>query len=323
MRRATALIAVLLAAVLAACSSPAPGTTPTETTVRVASLKGPTTMGLVRLIDLAGRGGASQPYSFSLQGTPDAVSGPLVAGDIDIALVSVNLAAILYNKTGGGVKLAAVNTLGVFYLVSGDPTVTGLNDLAGRTVISPGKGTTPQFILNKVLGAAGLADSVTIDYRSQPTEVASLLATDPTRIALLPEPYVTAALAANPAVRIVADLNEAWQQAAGSPLVTDCVAVRTAFASQYPTAAANFLSDYAASVAFTNEHPDQAAPLIVAQGLAPSDEVAEQAIPRANIVYLTGDEAKQAVNTYLAVLFAADPDSVGGALPDDGFYYNA
>ena len=279
-------------------------------------------MGMVGLMDQASKNQTAQQYTFNIQGTPDAVSGPLVAGNLDIALIPVNLAAVLYNKTSGGVKLAAVNTLGVLYVVSGDPAVTSLSDLAGKTVLNSGQGTTPQFVIDKVLANANLTD-VNVEYRSQPTEEASILAATPTTIAVLPEPYVTVVMAANPAVHIVADLNEAWQQATGSPLVTACVAVRTTFANSYPGSVATFMSEYSASVDFVNNQPDQAAPLIVAQGLAPSASVAQAAIPRAHIVDMRGADAKTAVSAYLNVLYAADPTSVGGSIPDDGFFYDA
>jgi len=333
--RSLAPLAVVLGAAIAltACTPgtpPGPGPSPSQApststafAVRVASLKGPTTMGMVSLMDQASRGGAQQPYTFTVSGTPDAVSGPLVAGDYDVALIPVNLAAVLYNKTNGGVKLAAVAVLGVLYVVTGDPGVKTLADLKGKTITNSGKGTTPQFVIDKVLANAGLANDVTVNYVSQPTEQASALNTTPTSIQVLPEPYVTAVMAKNPDVHVVADLSAEWQQAVGSPLVTACVAVRTAFATSTPDALAAFMTEYAASVKFVNEHPDQAAPLIVAQGLAPDAATAAAVIPRAHLVALTGADAKSAVSTYLSALYAADPASVGGKLPGDDFYYSA
>ena len=330
--RATSLAVALLSFVplLVACAgnpTPPPSGLPsaasisgaTPSPVRVAALKGPTTMGLVGLMDRASRDQTAQQYSFDIQGTPDAVSGPLVAGNLDIALIPVNLAAVLYNKTNGGVLLANVNTLGVLYIVTGDPAITSLTDLAGRTVLNSGQGTTPQFVIDEVLASAGLA-SVDVTYRSQPTEEASILAATPTTIAVLPEPYASVVMAANPAVHIVSDLNQAWQQDTGVPLVTACVAIRSAFADSYPGSVATFMDEYAASVGFVNNQPDQAAPLIVAQGLAPNADVAQAAIPRAHIVDMRGADAKAAVSAYLNVLYAADPTSVGGSIPDDGFY---
>jgi len=322
MRKILAPLALLVLA-LSACSPSVPNPGDSLATVRVGSLKGPTTMGLVYLMDQVDKGQAAQSYTFSVQGTPDAVSVPLVAGQLDIALIPINLAAVLFNQTSGGVQLAAVNTLGVLYIVSNDPAVAQLSDLKGRTVLNTGQGTTPQFVIDKVLAGNNLADSVTVDYRSQATEVASVLATTPGSIAVLPEPYVTAALAADPNAHIVADLNTEWQSLTGSPLVTSCVAVAKSFSDDNADAVANFMTDYAASVQFVNDNPAEAAPMIVAQGLAPNAQVAQDAIPRAHIVFMTGDGAKQAVIAYLTVLFAADPKSVGGAIPGDSFFYNA
>jgi len=322
MRRLAALLPAAVALTACAAPGPAPAATP-GVTVRVASLKGPTTMGLVTLMDHAAKGTSSQPYAFTMAGSPDALSGPFVAGDFDIALLPVNLAAVLSNKTDGGVKLAAVAVLGVLYVVTGDPGVTSLKDLAGRTITNSGKGTTPQFVIDKVLANAGLTSSVTVDYVSQPTEQASALVADPASIQVLPEPYVTVAIKANPAVHVVADLNEDWRGAVGSPLVTACVAVRTSFADAHPDAVATFLGEYAASVRFVNDHPDRAAPLIVAAGLAPDAATAQAVVPRAHLTDITGPAAKAVVSTYLNVLFAADPASVGGAIPHDDFYYDA
>ena len=312
-----AWLALTLALTVAGCQASPPEPPDPATPVRVASLKGPTTMGLVQLINNAGN-----YYTFSVDGSPDAISGPLAAGQLDIALIPVNLAAVLYNKTTGGVKLAAVNTLGVLYIVTGDPAVTSLADLTGKTVLNSGQGTTPQFVLDKVLTATNTT-GVTVQYRSQPTEEASILAATPDTIAVLPEPYVTIAMAANPSVHVVADLNHVWQQSTGSPLVTGCVALRTAFAAARPDAVATFLDEYSASVNFVNDFPAEAAPLIVAQGLAPDAATAEQAIPRSHIVFMAGTDARTAVNAYLNVLYTADPAAVGGALPDDNFYYSA
>jgi NitT/TauT family transport system substrate-binding protein len=278
-------------------------------------------MGMVGLMDQAEQGKTKQKYTFSLQAMPDALSGPLVAGKLDIAAVPVNLAAVLFNKTHGGVKVAAVNTLGVLYAISGDPEVTQLSDLAGKTVSSTGKGTTPQETIDEVLAAENLTDSVTVDYRSQPTEVASIMATTPNDIAILPEPYVTSVMSANPKVHIVADLNDAWQKAVGSPLVAGCIIVRTDFLKEHPDAVKTFMGEYADSVKFVNDHPDQAAPLIVKQGIVPDVATAQKAIPRANIVDMTGADSQKAIDAYLQVLFKADPTSVGGSVPGDDFYY--
>ena len=91
-----------------------------------------------------------------------------------------------------------INTLGVLYFVSADSSVTTIDQLKGKTVYLPGKGTTPEYALRYVLSAAGLGkDDVTLEFKSEASEVASVLAEDPNAIGLLPQPFVTAALAQN------------------------------------------------------------------------------------------------------------------------------
>ncbi|MDR2975403.1 MAG: PhnD/SsuA/transferrin family substrate-binding protein [Propionibacteriaceae bacterium] len=331
-RTGTALLLLLLAATLVGCSSqalPPPlsaGSTVSgvaasgdadTTLVRVAALKGPTGMGLAALIhDHPGT------VEATIRGTPDEVTGRLVKGDLDVALVPANLAAVLAAKTDGGVQAVAVTTLGVLYVVERGEAVHALADLAGKTVLTTGKGTTPQYVADHILAGAGLTDRVSLDYRSESTEVTAALASGQADLGILPEPYVSTLMAKDPSIRVALDLTAEWDAVTpDSSLVTGVMVVRSQFAIDHPLALRGFLDDYAASVSFTNDHPDQAAPLIAGLGIVPSREVAVTAIPRCHIVNITGSEMKIALSGYLQVLFDADPAAVGGALPGDTFYY--
>ena len=340
--RTTVLAAALV--LLTACAPAAPETTtPTpvapaatpatasaapQTEVRIASLKGPTTMGLVKLMQDAKDGTATQAYEPTMYGSPDEVVPLIVKGEVDVALIPANLAAVVYNKTKDSlaeIVVAAVNTLGVLEVVEAGDTITSVADLEGRTIYSTGKGTSPEYVMNHVLTQAGLTPGtdVTIEFLSEATEVAARLASEPGAVGVLPQPFVTVLQAKNPDVRSALSLTKEWAAATGgSPLVTGVVVVRREFAAQQPAALAAFLSDYQASTRFTNENPAKAAPLIVAAGIAPSDAVAVTAIPACNIVYLSGTELRQALGGYLEVLHAADPASVGGSVPGDDFYFS-
>lgn len=316
--------AIIVASVLgiAGCAAdPASTDRGTEPPVRIASLKGPTTMGLVGLMEADAQGTSAQDYEFTVEGMADAITAPLAKGDLDFALVPVNLAATLHAKTNGAVQFVAINTLGVLYAVTGDDSVQSIADLAGRTVYTTGKGTTPQYVIEYLLSQAGVADQVTLDFRAEAAEAAALLAANPGSVAILPEPYVTTVTTKNESLRVALDLNEAWRDAVGSPLVTGSLVVRTAYAAEHPEAVATFLTEYQESVAYTNEHPDEAAVLIADRGIVPSPEIAKAAIPRCHIVYLAGEEGRQAALDYLTVLAEANPAAVGGAVPGDSFFY--
>ncbi|AEE46699.1 ABC transporter substrate-binding protein [Cellulomonas fimi] len=341
LRLAAAVVAV--AALVAGCApgaaapatssapaaEPTPSATVERTTVRIASLKGPTTMGLVRLMDEAARGAARHDYQVTVYGTPDEVLPKVLHGDVDVALLPANLAAVLDAKTTGtpaAIQVAAINTLGVLHVVEVGDTVHSLSDLRGRTVYSTGKGATPQLVLEHLLDLTGLdpAADLSVQYLSEATEVAARLAAEPGAVAVLPQPYVTVVAGQVPGARAALDLTEEWAAVEpDSQLVTGVVVVRAAFATEHAAAFEEFLDDYAESTAFTNEHPDEAGELIAAAGIVPAAAVATKAIPGSHITYVDGAEMRHSLAGYLAVLHAADPASVGGALPDDGFYYGA
>ncbi|MDR3068292.1 MAG: ABC transporter substrate-binding protein [Cellulomonas sp.] len=316
------VVAVMM--LMVGCSGP----TPTSTTVRVASLKGPTTMGLVKLMDDADQGRAAQDYQVTVHGSPDQVVPLLVQGKVDVALLPANLAAVLYQQTatdaGPTVQVAAVNTLGVLQVVENGDTVRTWADLAGRTIVTTGKGTTPEYVLDYLLARHGLDPDrdVTVVFESEATALASRVAAEPGIVAVLPQPYVTVVERQSPTVRTVLDLTDEWDKVAddGSQLVTGVLVVRTAFAQAHPQALAGFLADYRASTQYTNDDPAGAAALIAAAGIVPDAAVAQAAIPHCHIVYLDGEAMVTALGGYLQVLFTADPRSVGGSLPGDDFY---
>ncbi|MBQ3356371.1 MAG: ABC transporter substrate-binding protein [Oscillospiraceae bacterium] len=306
----------------------APTEAPTETeapapeVVRVATLMGPTGMGMARLIDDAASGSAEGNYEFTVSSAPDQVASSIISGSADIAAVPVNLASVLWQKTEQNVQVIAVNTLGVLYVLENGDSIHSISDLAGKTLYATGQGATPEYVLNYLLEANGLdpeAD-LTVEYLSEHAELATKMSAGDVALGMLPEPNVTAVLSGNPDVRIALDLTEEWDKVADSTLVQGCIIVNRAFAEQYPNAVATFLEEYRASVDFVNADPAAASVLIESAGIVPKAAVAQKALPNCNICLITGEEMHTAVKQMLEVLYNADPKSVGGALPDDEFY---
>ena len=297
----------------------------TGKTLRVAALKGPTAMGMVKLMEEAAAGNTANGYEFTLAGSPDEIVGSIIQGEFDVAAVPTNLAATLYNKTQGKVQLLALNTLGVLYVVEAGDTIKSIVDLAGKTVYSTGKGSTPEFALNYILEKNGLADSVSVEYKTEHAELAALLSQGQAELALLPQPFVTTALAQNDKLRVALDLTQEWDKAAqgASQLTMGCIVAQTSFLEENPAAAAAFLAEYEASVAFVTDpaNLDAAAALVVQAGILPKEPVAKAALPHCAITFVAGEEMKKTASGFLEVLYNADPKAVGGALPDDGLYY--
>ncbi len=300
-------------------------TEPLSTTdaVRIAGLKGPTTMGLVNLLPMEEDGSASLDYDLQLYGTADEIVPLLTKGELDMAAIPANLAATLYQKTQGGIQVMAVNTLGVLYVVEKGDTIHSVADLKGRTILSTGKGTTPEYVLRYILQQNGIDPDkdVTIEFYSEATEVTAQMAVAEDAIAVLPQPYVTSASMQDDTLRVALDLTEEWDKICDTQLITGVTVVRTEYAQEHPDVVAAFLKDYTASVDAANNDLDGTAALCEEQGVVAKAAIAKAALPNCNIVCVTGDEMQADVAGYLQVLYDADPASVGGAMPDDGFYW--
>ena len=320
---AVALSFAMLGALLTGCGS---GKAEEKVTVKVGALKGATTLGLLPLEDKAANGEAGENYQFSMMTAADELLPMMIKGELDIALLPSNVASILYQKTNGGVTVIDINTLGVLYMVSGDSSVTGVEDLAGRTIYLTGKGTTPDYVLHYILSGNGMdADSdCTLEYKSEATEVAALLAENPDAIGLLPQPFVTAACAQNDALSVILDMNAEWEKLQGedgSRLVTGVTVVRNEFLQEHENAVAAFMEEHQASAQSMNSDVENGAKLAAASGIIAKEPIALKAIPKCNITYIDGADMKQAMSGYLEVLYEQNPESIGGALPGDDFYY--
>lgn len=295
------------------------------TAVRVGSLKGPTSMGLAYLMEEAKNGETTNTYEFTMAGKADELVGNIANGSLDIALVPANVASVLYSKTQGQVKVIDINTLGVLYVVSADDSISTMADLKGKTVYMTGKGTTPEYTMNYLMEENGLAaGDVTLDFKSEATEVASILKEDPSAVGVLPQPFATAACIQNPDLKTVMDLTEQWDllnKKSGSRMVTGVTIVRSSFLEENKAAVDQFLADHAESTSYTSKEPEKAAELVAALGIVEKAPIALKAIPSCNLTCITGDEMKQALSGYLSVLAKQDAKSVGGTLPADDFYY--
>lgn len=352
----TGLLCLLLAlAMLAGCAAPSPApsasaaptaqptasptpqaATPTpeptqaaRTKINIAALKGPTGIGMVKLMEDAATDTTQNDYAFTLAGSPDEVVGKLTSGEVDVAAVPTNLAAVLYKKTNGKVQLAALNTLGVLYILENGDSIHSVADLKGKTIVASGQGATPEYALNFILKANGIdpEKDVTVEYKAEHAEAVTLAVTGKADVILLPEPNVTAALAKKPELRVALDLTQAWAEAGEKVGIGDsvismgCIVVRSEFAAENPDAVAAFMQEYKASTQFVNANIEEAAALVEKYEILPSAAIAAKAIPNCNIVFIDGQAMKAQVSNFYQVLFDANPSSVGGTLPDDAFYY--
>lgn len=290
--------------------------------IRIFTLMGPTGMGMAKLISDDKNGTSEQDYTFTVASAPDQITAEVIKGDFEIAAVPVNLASVLYNKTEGKIKIAGINTLGVLYVLENGDTINSVSDLNGKKIYATGQGSNPEYTLRYILKQNGIDPDkdVTIEYMAEHAELAAQMTAGTVTLGMLPEPNVTSVMLNNGDVRVALDLTKEWKTVSGTDLVQGCIIVNAEFAAKYPNAVKTFLEEYKNSVDFVNNNVDDAAALIEEAGIVPKAAIAKKAIPNCNIVLISGEEMKAPVSSMLNVLFEAEAKSVGGKLPDDGFY---
>jgi NitT/TauT family transport system substrate-binding protein len=328
MKKAVSAIALILilAMVLGTIASALTGCGAAESksddvTIRIAGLKGPTTIGLVNFLQDAASESSSINYQFQMFTAGSDIMAAMAAGEADLGLVPSNVACIMNNKVEGGVSIIDINTLGVLACVTVDDSIDDMSDLAGRTVYMTGQGATPEYTVRYLLERAGISDC-NLEFKSEPTEIVSLFAEDESAVAILPQPFVTAALAQNDKLKTAFTLDDEWgKYNTDCSIVTGVTVVTNNFLAEHKDAVDAFIKAHKESAEKAVSDPDTTAALVVEQGIIAKEPLAKKAIPSCNIVCITGDEIKSTLKGYLEVLYDQDPKSVGGKLPGDEFYY--
>lgn len=297
--------------------------TPEEISLNVAGLKGPTSMGMIQLID-GYKANEYATFNYQIASDPKKLVGQLVQGKLDIAAVPTNLASIIYNKTKGNYKLVNINTLNVIYVLTNGEEINSIDDLKGKTIHVSGKGATPDFVTRYILEKNDLkvGTDVELDFSMEHATLAKALTAGEVSIAVLPQPFVTTVTMRNEKVEIALDMLEEWQKVSDeSVLAMGGLIVKKDVIENHQELLNEFLVAYEASVTYVNNNPKEASELIAKHGILPKAKIAELAIPKSSIVYKDAVEIKDAMDNYYKILFEFDPKSIGGKLPDEEMYY--
>ncbi len=296
--------------------------------MNIAALKGPTGMGMAKLILDAQAGTTANPYSITVEGDASNVMAKVIAGEYDIAALPTNSAAVAYAKTEGAVQMLAINTLGTLSIVQNtaveSPAITSAADLAGKTIYTLGQGANPEYVLTHVLQSAGLTvgEDVQIEFKASADEVLAAIIAGEAEVAMLPEPSATVATVKNPDFSVTLDMTAAWDEVSdGSSLVMGCLVVNRDFAAAHPEAIAKFLEEYEASIQYVLDDVDAGAAAIAEAGIVDAEAVAKKSIPGSSLTFIAGAQMQETVEGYYEVLYGFNPQAVGGAVPDAAFYY--
>lgn len=293
--------------------------------VHIGVIKGPTGMGMAKYIDENSTEDSIINHEFTIAGSPDELVAKIINGELDIAALPTNLASVLYNKTEGEIQIAAINTLGVSYLLENGNEINSFEDLKDKKIWVSGKGSVPEYAFDYLLKQNGLDPEVDveIDYSLGHEELSAAVAAGDVKIALLPQPHVTVAMMKNQDIRIAIDLNNAWEEATEnkSQLAMGCIVINKDFGINNKAFVSEFLKQYELSVNWVNDNPEEAGQLIAKHGILPNEQVAQKAIPNSSIVYIGSGEVKSVLDGFYKILFEIDPKALGGNLPDEAFYF--
>ncbi|MBQ4282849.1 MAG: ABC transporter substrate-binding protein [Lachnospira sp.] len=296
--------------------------------VKVAAMKGPTAIGMVKIMQDNKEGKAANKYGFTIAASADVFTSSLIKGDVQLAAVPCNVASTLYNKSGGKIKVVGINTLGVLYIMENSYTtsaITSVSDLKGRTIYLTGKGTTPEYTMRYLLKSAGLDPDkdVKLEFKSEASEVATamMISGNSTVVGMLPQPYVTTVTMKDSMMRVALDVTKEWEKLNGADntVVTGVLVANADYYDKNKVVVDKFMEEYEASVNYVNSNVDAAAQLVEEAQIFKAD-VAKKAIPECNITLIKGNAMKTKVSNYLKVLYDENPNAIGGKMPDDGFY---
>ena len=291
--------------------------------IRLGGLKGPTSMGMVKMLDDCEQGKTEIQYEFTMAASADELTPKILQGDLDILAVPANLGSVLYNKSNGKVQMLAVNMLGAIYITEkGGNTIHSIEDLKGQTIYATGKGSTPEYVLAYLLSQYGLdiENDVKVEWKSEPTETVSAMVAEEHAIAMIPQPFVAVAQGQIEDLEVVLDLNQEWDNLGGdSKCITAAIIVNTEFAKNNPDVVKTFLKEYDNSTSYVKSNVEEASVLIEKYDIVKAP-IAKKALPQCNIVCITGEEMKNSVTGYFQVLYDQNPASVGGSMPNDDFF---
>ncbi|WBW98302.1 ABC transporter substrate-binding protein [Oceanirhabdus sp. W0125-5] len=292
--------------------------------VSIASLKGPTSIGMIKLID-DDTSITSDNVSVSIEviPSPDLLVPRLLNEELDIAAVPVNVASKVYNATKGKYEVAVINTLGVLYIVSNDESLDSIEDLKGQTIYCGTPGATPDFILQNLMNKNGLIpdENIIIDYSLKNSELAQAVISGDVQYAILPEPFATMVSLKNKNIKRSINIQDEWNKVEKSAeIIMGALVIKKEFREKNSEFINKFLDEYENSVSWVNDNPVDGGKLLEKHEILPNSKIAELSIPNCNVVYIDAQSKQDEIINFLKILYDFDKKSVGGNLPDEKFF---
>ena len=262
---------------------------------------------------------------------PQALLPKMVKNEIDIGFMPANVAAKVYNAGNKSIICCAVVGLGNLSLITTDENIRRFTDLKGKTVYVAGQGATPEYMFRYLLKENGLTwngekPDVKMDFSIPTAQLAAQLISGKIKYAVVPEPFTTIARTKSDKVQAALDFQKEYLELTGKkqnelyPL--SVMVVRASFAKENPELLKTFLEEYDKAVNWTIKNPAASGKLSEKHSLGLAAAVVENAIPVSNYTYVPAVSAKKTLEDLLNLFLEGDKTSIGGKLPDEGFYYS-
>lgn len=255
---------------------------------------------------------------------PDMLQARLLSGEADIAIVPSNLSAILYAK-GTGIRFAGAVVWGILYGLASEP-VSSIEDLRGKTVITFGRGLTPDVTVRELLNAYGLTPDkdVSFTYVQSGQEAAAAFISGKAPFVILPEPMVSMVLTKKSDAKVFLDVQSAWKEKLGgdSSYPQAVVVVQKSLLENHPDYIKSFLAQLDTSITWAKENPKEAGEAVAKLQKGIQAPLIAKGISRMNMQFVNAEQTRPALERYFSILHKADPKFIGGALPQDDFYYS-
>lgn len=315
------LLCLLLVIFPVSCGNPA-GKKGQKTTLTIATLRGPSSMGMIRLIDSLEQE-ADPDIVVRMVNEPLQVRKMMLDGSADLAVLPTTMAAIVYNK-GLDYKLIAIPVWGTLYLFGEDTTVRQWDDLKNKKVHVMARGMTPDVLFRYLLQKKGIdpEKDLTLDYR-YPTHIdlANAVASGKALLGVISEPLVSQVMQKNKKVRMLFDLNREWISVQGAPIPQTALLAKTGLLEDHPQKVEEILAACERSSLWVNANPRSAATLIVKYNILDDPRTAFQSIPGSGLEVVRAGLIMDQIREYLYVFYTMNPEITGGKMPDENFYY--
>jgi len=179
-----------------------------------------------------------------------------------------------------------------------------------------GANSTGDIILRYILSEAGI--NVTITYVDSVATASALFIANNSLVILSAEPSLSVLLNANPEIDVI-DLQEEYQMLTGE----DSYPQAGVFAKSTlkKSVINDFLDDLEASITNVNTDPTAAAQLATTLGYTFGETVLATAIPNSHLGFMSAQDSKADLEMYFNVIISMNSALIGGALPEEDFYY--